>query len=553
MSETQVTDADEQERHEDDDSASGGPAPSKDSTESRDDAGDDGVPTDGQGPGRFSFERIRWDWVGPIGVALEALFLRLWHLDRPATVMFDETYYAKDAWAMLTYGYGHAYTDDANARIEAGQTTGLFQDVPNWTVHPEVGKWMIALGEKVFGLTPFGWRIMAAVVGALMVVLIGRIVFKLTGSAGIATLGALLMAFDGLHFTMSRIALLDIFLAFWIVCAVACLVADRDWVDRQPIDRELPRPLWRPWVLAAGVCFGLACGTKWSGLYVLATFGAAFFIWEMIDRRRWRSVIPVAVTSFISLVGVALVTYIVTWIPWLMHSKIVANSYGKGYGDYSAPWGDYVTNPTPGWWGATLDAFRNMWHYHVMTYNFHVNDLNDATHPYSSDPINWLVMKRPVAFATQSDLPASNCGAPSGSSCLSETLAAGNVIVWWVGSLAIVVAIVSWLFKRESRWSIPVLGMLSTWLPWFQYDDRPLFSFYAIAILPFLVIAICLVIDRGRRAADARWQQLAVGGLAVALAVAVVAMFVWQYPLLSSQVIPYDSWHSRLILGSNWI
>ena len=36
-------------------------------------------------------------------------------------------------------------------------------------VHPEAGKWLIALGEKAFGMDPFGWRIAAAVVGALMV------------------------------------------------------------------------------------------------------------------------------------------------------------------------------------------------------------------------------------------------------------------------------------------------------------------------------------------------------------------------------------------------
>ena len=32
----------------------------------------------------------------------------------------------------------------------------------NMIVHPEVGKWLIALGEKAFGMDPFGWRIDAA-------------------------------------------------------------------------------------------------------------------------------------------------------------------------------------------------------------------------------------------------------------------------------------------------------------------------------------------------------------------------------------------------------
>ena len=39
----------------------------------------------------------------------------------------------------------------------------------------------------------------------------------------------LLLTFDGLTFVMSRTALLDIFLAFFVVAAVGCLAADRDW------------------------------------------------------------------------------------------------------------------------------------------------------------------------------------------------------------------------------------------------------------------------------------------------------------------------------------
>ena len=52
-------------------------------------------------------------------------------------------------------------------------------------VHPEVGKWLIALGEKAFGMDPFGWRIAAAVVGALMVLVMCRLARRLTGSTAL--------------------------------------------------------------------------------------------------------------------------------------------------------------------------------------------------------------------------------------------------------------------------------------------------------------------------------------------------------------------------------
>ena len=42
-------------------------------------------------------------------------------------------------------------------------------------VHPEVGKWMIALGERMFGMNPFGWRFMTALLGTLSVLMLCRI------------------------------------------------------------------------------------------------------------------------------------------------------------------------------------------------------------------------------------------------------------------------------------------------------------------------------------------------------------------------------------------
>ena len=96
-------------------------------------------------------------------------------------------------------------------------------------VHPEVGKWLIALGEATFGMDPFGWRVASAVVGTLAVLVMIRLVRRLTGSTLLGCTAGLLLAFDGLHFVLSRSALLDVFMAFFLLCAVACLVADRDW------------------------------------------------------------------------------------------------------------------------------------------------------------------------------------------------------------------------------------------------------------------------------------------------------------------------------------
>lgn len=493
----------------------------------------------------------RWDWIGPGLVALVALVLRLWRLGYPNLLVFDETYYAKDAYSLTQHGYAQDFVKAANKRIEAGHLDHLMTGEPSQIVHPDGGKWLIAIGEHLFGMDSFGWRVSAAVVGALTVLVLARLVLRLTGSVWIACLAGVLLCFDGLHFVMSRVALLDVFLAFWIVCAVACLVADRDWI-RARLDRY---HAFRPWQLAAGACFGMAMGTKWSGLWLLAVFGLATVLWELSARRTLRPapLLKVAVPAFFSIVGVGLVVYLLTWTGWLLHADLYAQRFGRGYGDDKA-WGQYVVSPTGGPFGGILDAFRSLWHYHVMTYRFHTGAfLEGQTHPYQSSPWGWLVLERPVAFDAHNDLPAALCGAPSGSSCMREITALGNPAVWWGGTLATLVAIGAWIRTRDGRWAVPVLGVLAAWLPWFQYEGRPIFQFYAVVAVPFLVVATCLVLDALRRRADTPRARYAVGLLAGFFAVLAVSLFWYFYPILTDRLISYDDWYARMWFGKHWI
>ncbi len=219
--------------------------------------------------GRLPKEDPFIGWSAALALGLLALFLRLWRLGTPREFQFDETYYAKDAWALLKNGFVRGYVDDANDQILSGTTTDLWTEGPSMIVHPEVGKYLIGLGEAVFGLDPFGWRVASAVVGSLMVVVMVRLARRLTGSTMLGLVAGLLLMLDGLHFVLSRLALLDIFVAFFLLCGVACCVNDRDWY-RARLARLLPSPppasswgpvrglLFRPWLLLGGISFGLA-------------------------------------------------------------------------------------------------------------------------------------------------------------------------------------------------------------------------------------------------------------------------------------------------------
>ena len=45
-----------------------------------------------------------WGWIGPLLVTALAGFLRFYRLSTPNAIIFDETYYAKDAWSILQHG-----------------------------------------------------------------------------------------------------------------------------------------------------------------------------------------------------------------------------------------------------------------------------------------------------------------------------------------------------------------------------------------------------------------------------------------------------------------
>ena len=289
--------------------------------------------------GRLDLEDPVVGWSAALGLTMLAFLLRLWHLGSPKAFEFDETYYAKDAWSLINNGYVRGYVDNADERILKGTTQGLWTDGPSMIVHPEVGKWLIGLGEKTLGMDPFGWRIASAIVGSLMVLVMCRLARRVTGSTALGLVAGVLLMFDGLEFVLSRLALLDIFLAFFTLCAVSCLVADRDWY-RARMARLVPERLdargawgpvrgllWRPWLLAAGVNFGLACGTKWTAIYPLAAFGLLVVAWAAGARRahgvRWaglKALLADGVPAFGYLVVVGLVVYLVTWTGWLVHA-----------------------------------------------------------------------------------------------------------------------------------------------------------------------------------------------------------------------------------------
>ena len=392
-------------------------------------------------------------WTASLGLTLLALFLRLWKLGTPKDFEFDETYYAKDAWSLLHFGYAQGYVDGRQrARSSTATTTGQWTDDPSMIVHPEVGKWLIALGEKAFGMDPFGWRVAAAVVGSLMVLVMCRLVRRMTGSTALGLVAGLLLSLDGLQFVLSRLALLDIFLAFFILLRGHVPGRRPRLVPRQarapgPRAGERPRVV-RPGAaaavpaLAAGQRRLLGAGDRhqvdgastrsrrsasWSGCGAPARGARS----GCAGRRCARSS-PTALPAFVHLVVVgggrlhrdagpagwctpheyekALSSTQYTQFVKERPCTVTVDDDGQDRDSREQPrrqrqaLADGERAGRAAGVGEVVQSLRSLCYYHRDVYTFHTHFLNCSTHTYASKPSGWLLLNRPVGVAADTDI-----------------------------------------------------------------------------------------------------------------------------------------------------
>lgn len=502
-----------------------------------------------------------WFWFIPVITAAIGGILRFVRLENPRSLVFDETYYVKDGYSFLVSGYERSWPDKANESFVAGNP-GVILSSPEYVVHPPVGKWMIAAGMWLFGPdNPLGWRFGAALTGTLSILLITLIAQKLFHSLTLGAVAGLLLAVDGHHLVMSRTSLLDIFLMFWVLAAFGALLMDRDdgrrrlaarlgrqagaAPDGRPSVVQLVSGPWlgiRWWRVAAGVCLGLAVGTKWSALFFMAAFGLLTVFWDLSARRiagirGWISggIIKDGIPAFISIVPVAALVYLSTWAGWFQSKDA-----------YFRHWAD--TNPSAQW-GWLPGPLRSLAHYHLEAYKFHQGLSSD--HPYEASAWSWLVMGRPTSFFYES--PKQGSPGCDVASCTSAILSVGNPLIWWSATVALVILLFWWAGRRDWRAGAILTGVGAGYLPWFMYPERTMFTFYAVSFEPFLVLALtyCLGLVLGRRS-DPLWRRRSGLYLVAVFVVGAVLVSAFFYPIWTAEIIPYQDWRFRMWMPS-WI
>jgi dolichyl-phosphate-mannose-protein mannosyltransferase len=508
-------------------------------------------------------DRLR-GWIWPLIITAFAALLRFNRLSVPNAIIFDETYYVKDAWIILQHGVEWSWNQfpNANAQIVAGQTHFNFKcsgtGCAEYVVQPPVGKLLIAVGEWLYGLTSFGWRFASALFGTAAILVMCRVTRRLTRSTLLGCVAGLLLSLDGLEFVLSRTGILDIFLMFFLLASFGCLVVDRD-VSRaklaeamvlEPTDEAGPRLGIRKWRVSAGLLIGLACATKQYGFWYILAFAGLCLAWDMGARRTvgLRSYVRGALVRDgkwlpVTLGVIPLVTYIVTWSGWFATST----GYDRNYAQLNG-----VNIPI-------ISPLYSLFEYHKEMLQFGVG-LN-ARQSYQSQPWDWLVITRPVAFFWQSYTNAAGTQAAKTGTTgpyVREVLAIGNPAIWWVSIPALVFCLGWWLTRRDWRAGTAVLCFLAGWATWLPFTSRTKFYYYALEFEPFIIICIVLCLGLIIGPATARVSRRVTGAVLAGIYVlAVLALFWYFYPILSAKAIPYSEWLSHMWYrgggGVGWI
>jgi dolichyl-phosphate-mannose--protein O-mannosyl transferase len=366
-------------------------------------------------------------------------------------------------------------------------------------------------------------------------------------------IAGLLLIADGVSFVASRTALLDGFLAFFVVAAFGALIVDRDQV-RERMHTVLlqgrsadtpcgPRLGVRWWRFGAGVLLGLACATKWSGLYFVLFFGLMSLAFDVSARRQYRVQRPwlgvlrrdLGPTAWALLV-IPFGVYLASYAPWFAsETAIDRHEIGHTIGPDTAV-------PLP-------DAIRSLWHYTYQAYHFHAGLTNSAGnyHPWESKPWAWPMSLRPVLYAIDQD-DVAGCGPQS---CVKAVMMVGTPALWWLAVPVLAYATWRTLVRRDWRYAVVLVGYCAGWLPWFADIDRQMYFFYAVTMAPFLVMTIALIlgdiVHQPSRSPERRTLGLIVVCCYVALA---LTNFAWLFPVLTGQPISRATWNMEIWLPS---
>lgn len=372
-------------------------------------------------------------------------------------MMFDEIYHGRTAYEFLN-------------------------DLPIYeTTHPPLGKTIISLGIAAFGMTPFGWRFASAVCGTLAVPLMYLFCRKISGRTDIAFIGAALFCTEFMHYTLSRIATIDIIAALFILMMFFFMYC---FTQEKALSKQYV------WLFLCGVSTALAVSTKWTGVYAAVGIAIIFFA-DIFEKCAENGGVKKNIPLLSRFFAVCVLSFII----------IPAAVYSLSYIQFSEVYTDksFIEH-----------AVSNS----AAMLSFHSGA--KASHPYSSEWYEWLIDRQPLLDSCRF----------AADGRISTVATFGNMLILPVGLAAFLHNFYLWRVKKSKTSRVLVIAFLSMLMPWL-FIHRTVFIYqYFVCIMLFCPM-ICASLMRMKK-------PMRIGSV---LLCASLALFVMFFPVISGTVV----------------
>ena len=425
-----------------------------------------------------------------------------------------------------TYENSSYFDEIYHARTAYEHILGL---EPYENTHPPLGKHIISLGIRMFGMNPFGWRFMGTLFGVLMLPALYHLCKNLFGKTWLCALGTLLFAFDFMHFTQTRIATIDTYSVFFLLLMYDAMVSFlyKDITTASMKEMLIPLGL-------SGIFMGLGVASKWTAAYGAVGLAVLFFA-KLISSYRyeakghrptaavWKRCWQLCLWCCLLFIAIPFGIYFCAFLPM----TTLPHNAGK--------------------------LMWSFWNYQTTMFNYHSGLV--AEHTFSSPWYDWPLVARPIWFFSSD--PADAQGHYSTISSM------GNPLLWWSGLGAMVFAVWNWLKKRSLPCGVALVGFLSVYMPWVLVP-RLTFIYHYFTAVPFLVLALLAVfnwLSEGPLRKEVWSRRLAVGPWTVELeaaplimagmAAACIVLFMVYFPVISGAPTTRDYVH-KLMLFDSW-
>lgn len=388
--------------------------------------------------------------------------------------------------------------------------------------HPPFGKVLISLGVALFGMNAFGWRIAGTVFGILMLPVLYLFAKRFLGSSAFAAFTCWIFAFDFMHFTQTRIATIDVYIVFFIICMYYFLYRYIS-SDYYGSFKSLLIPL-----TFCGISMGFGIASKWTGVYAGIGMGLLFFLHLGQQTKQYLSASKrpsgktnghsnKEITADFPVRTKKLILYCLLFFVFVP-SVIYVLSY--------IPFRD---NANPGLFARMLANQQTMFSYHSGL---------EATHYFASPYYEWPLLIRPIWFYSRVVTDTIREGISS----------FGNPLVWWAGIPAFFYMIYLFFSKKDQKALYLIIGYLAQYVPWF-FVTRITFIYHYFPCVVFIVLMIGYTL---RNLLDTVTQRKKLFIL-IGYAAAVFGLFLLFYPVLSGEPVALSYVHKYLKWLQTWV